>query len=326
MKKAYAVAEFLSEENKHQMKETAAECGFDISFYDSFAEADGKVADGEVLYCGDDSDVIHQMPGVRWCHTAFAGVGGLAGSGVFDSGEVLLTNSSGAYGRTISEYIVMAALMLMKRMPDYRKITDERRWDQGLSSRSVDGSSVVIAGTGDIGRSAATKLRALGAKRVTGLNRSGKKPEEFDEVFRMDDFEKVFADRKFADSVDIFVMCIPGTKESEHILSAGRIAMLSDRTYLINVGRGMTIDQPALVEALNEGRIAGAALDVLYPEPLPADDPLWTAKNCIITPHMSGDMGLEYTVDRTVEFFCENLRRYVSGGPLMNLIEIKKGY
>ena len=84
--------------------------------------------------------------------------------------------------------------------------------------------------------------------------------------------------------------------------------------------------QDALLEALNEGRIAGAALDVMYPEPLPADHPLWTARNCIITPHISGDMGLQYTVDKTVELFCENFRRYISGKELLHRVNVTDGY
>jgi phosphoglycerate dehydrogenase-like enzyme len=88
----------------------------------------------------------------------------------------------------------------------------------------------------------------------------------------------------------------------------------------------MVIDQDALIEALRERRIAGAALDVVYPEPLPEDHPLWDAPNCIITPHISGDMGLPYTVDMTVDFFCEDLKRFAAGQPLMHLADVKKGY
>ena len=88
----------------------------------------------------------------------------------------------------------------------------------------------------------------------------------------------------------------------------------------------MVIDQDALIQALNEGRIAGAALDVVYPEPLPEDHPLWTAKNCLITPHCSGDMGLPYTVGVTVDIFCDNLRRYVRGEKLTHLVDIEAGY
>ena len=88
----------------------------------------------------------------------------------------------------------------------------------------------------------------------------------------------------------------------------------------------MLVDQDALTDALNNEEIAGAALDVMMPEPLPEDHPLWDAKNCIITPHVSGNMSLQYTVDKTVEIFCENLKRYAAGEELTNLPDIKRGY
>ena len=148
----------------------------------------------------------------------------------------------------------------------------------------------------------------------------------FDEVFRMDDFESVLSSRAEDDQIDVLVLCVPGTSESDGLLSAERIALLPEKAFVINVGRGTVVDQEALIEALNEGRIAGAALDVMYPEPLPSDHPLWTAKNCIITPHISGDMGLPETIDITVDIFCENLRRYTEGRELTNLIDINAGY
>ena len=325
-KKIYAIADFLSEENRRQMTDAARASGFGIEFFENASEAEGRVSDGEILYCGDDVSILDEMPLLRWCHTAFAGVGSYAESGVFDSGEVLLTNSSGAYGRTIGEHIIMVTLMLMRQMPEYRKLIDARGWEQDLPVRSVEGSSVVIIGTGDIGSNAAGRYRALGAKSITGFSRSGRPTEGFDDVYRLDEFDSMFSDPDFSDRTDVLLLCVPGTQESRGLLSAERIAMLSEKTFVINVGRGVVIDQEALTDALYERRIAGAALDVVYPEPLPKDDPLWDAPNCIITPHISGDMGLPYTVDRTVAFFCENLRRYAEGRELINLIDVKRGY
>ena len=149
--------------------------------------------------------------------------------------------------------------------------------------------------------------------------------EHFDGVYRVDEFEKVM-ESGLSEELDVLLLCVPGTPESEGLVSAERIALLSEKTFVINVGRGVVIDQDALINALNDGKIAGAALDVMYPEPLPAGHPLWTAKNCIITPHSSGDMSLEYTVDVTADIFCDNLRRYVKGEKLTHLVDIKAGY
>jgi len=325
MKKAYAVFRHLSDDNKRHMREVAEECGFEMEFFDTDEEAAGKVSDGEVIYC-ENGSLLGSMPGLRWCHSAFAGVGPFIESGAFDGGKAVLTNSSGSYGLVISEYVIMAAIMLMKRMPEYLEIMGRREWIQNLGIRSVAHSSVAIIGTGDIGRNSAMRFKALGASRVVGFNRSGRVSESargfFDEVFRIDQYEEVMEREAF----DLLLLCVPGTPETEGLLSRERIALLSEKTCVINVGRGIVIDQDALIDALNEGRIAGAAVDVVYPEPLPKDHPLWSAKNCIVTPHISGDMGLPYTVDLTVDIFCDNLRRLVRGEELTHVVDVSAGY
>lgn len=324
MRKCYSVCDFLSEANRQHMKEVAGECGFDMAFFESNEEAQGRVSDGEVIYC-NDGKLLASMPQLGWCHSASAGVGDFLESGVFEGGKVMLTNSSGAYGRAISEHIIMVTLMLMRRMPDYLEITGRHGWGEHLAIRSLEDSTIAVIGTGDIGRNAAKRYKALGVRKIVGFSRSGKQREFFDEVFRIDDFDEVMGSG-LSGELDVLLLCVPGTAESAGLLNSDRIACLSEKTFVINVGRGMVIDQDALIDALNEGKIAGAALDVVYPEPLPADHPLWDAKNCIITPHTSGDMALEYTVDITVDIFCDNLRRYVSGKELTHLVDIKAGY
>lgn len=325
MKKCYAICDFLSDANKQQMSSVAEECGFEMGFFDSGEEAAGKISDAEVVYC-DEGELLREMPQLRWCHSISAGVGHFLKSGVFDRGDVLLSNSSGAYGLAISEHIIMVTLLLMRRMPEYFKVVEERGWTRDLKIRSIKGSVIAIAGTGNLGQNAAKRFRALGAKSVIGFSRSGRSRDFFDEVFRIDDFEAVVSSRAEEDQIDVLVLCVPGTPDTEGLLSAERIAALPEKTFVINVGRGTVIDQEALIEALNEGRIAGAALDVMYPEPLPEDHPLWTARNCIITPHISGDMGLPETIDITVDIFCENLKRYADGRELTNLIDVNAGY
>lgn len=321
MRKCYAVADFLSQDNKDEMKRTAEECGFEIEFFDSSEEGDGKVSDAEVFY-GSAPELLPQMPELKWCHSAYAGAGHLIKTGKFDKGDVILTNSSGAYGLTIGEHIIMVSLMLMRQMPEYNKVMNARGWMQELPIRSIAGSHVAIIGTGDIGKNTAARFRVMGASKLIGFNRSGQDIDIFDEVYRLDRFDEIIPNA----DIDILVLCVPGTPNSKGILSKERIDRLHAATYVINVGRGSAIDQDSLVSALNEGRLAGAALDVTEPEPLPPEHPLWTAKNCIITPHISGDMGLPYTVDKTVEFFCENLRRYTRGEELIKVVDVKEGY
>ena len=325
MKKCYAICDFLSDANKQQMRSVAGECGFEMGFFDSSVEAAGKIGDAEVVYC-DEGELMEEMPQIRWCHSVSAGVGHFLKSGVFDRGDVLLTNSSGAYGLAISEHIIMVTLLLMRRMPEYFRVVAERGWTRELKIRSIKGSVIAIVGTGNLGQNAAKRYKALGAKKVIGFSRSGSSREFFDAVFRIADFDSVVSGRSDDEQIDVLVLCVPGTPETEGLLSAERIELLPEKAFVINVGRGTVIDQEALIGALNGGRLAGAALDVMYPEPLPEDHPLWTARNCIITPHISGDMGLPETVDITVDIFCENLRRYADGRELKNLIDINAGY
>ena len=109
-------------------------------------------------------------------------------------------------------------------------------------------------------------------------------------------------------------------------MSKERIGLLPKDSILVNVGRGTAVDQAALMEALNSGRLAGAAIDVMVPEPLPTDHPLWDTKNLLITPHIAGNMTLGYTCDKTVDMFCEDLENYIAGRPLKHLVDLKRGY
>lgn len=364
MIKAYCVNKYLSEAAIRKIADAAEKYGYDIAFYNAPEDATGKVFDGEVIFCTNPS-LLAEMPALKWCHTASAGADKFIAAGLFgtpaDSGRAVsagssetgcavLTNSSGAYGRAISEHVIMVSLMLLRRIPEYEKMIDDREWKQHLPVRSIASSNIAIIGTGDIGSTAAKKFKALGAGKVIGFSRSGRAKEPFDEVYKLDDFTAVIgpgsygvkapgsgcgseeAERREAACTlphftpDIVVMCIPKTPETDGIFDEEKINVLPETAYFINVGRGTTVDQDALVRALNEGRIAGAALDVVRTEPLPQDDPLWTTKNLILTPHTSGDMGLEYTNDVTAEFFCENLRRYAEGEELINVVDPAAGY
>ena len=161
----------------------------------------------------------------------------------------------------------------------------------------------------------------MGAASITGVNRSGRCPDEaYDRVVPISELDTVLPD------AHVLVMSLPSTPETVGILSAARIALLPRDALVINVGRGTAIDQDALVEALNTERIAGAALDVMVPEPLPEDHPLWSAKNLVLTPHVAGNMSLGYTCDKAVDMFCEDLARYAAGEPLAHLVDRKLGY
>jgi len=310
---------FITEERKAKILKAAEAAGFEVEFFDNDDAAVGHVGDAEVLYC-ETPKVPVGAKELKWCQSSYAGIAPYLAPGVLPE-DCMLTNGAGSYGVTISEHIIMVTLMMLKRMPEYQEIVRRREWRHDLSIRSIFQSRVTIAGTGNIGKFTANRMKAMGASTVIGVNHSGKCDEpSFDRIITSGHLDEVLPD------TDILVMCVPDTPETQGMLSRERIALLPKHAVIVNVGRGTSIDQDALIEALNSGQIAGAALDVMVPEPLPKEHPLWDAKNVIITPHVSGNMTLEFTCDMSVDLFCANLERYAKGEPLKHLVDRKRGY
>ena len=314
--------EFLTEDHRAQIRDAARRTGFVPHFFtpDQFEEAKACLQHCEVLYA-HSADLLRTAPAsLRWYCCSFAGVDLYCKDpALFANPDCLLTNSN-VYGVTIAEHVVMVTLMLLRRMPEYAVIMGQRSWSNQLPVRSIRDNEFTILGTGDIGRNVAERLRGMGAAKITGLSRSGRPHPAFDEVRPISDLDDVLPRTK------ILVMALPSTPDTIHILNRERIALLPADAYVINVGRGTALDQAALAEALNAGKLAGAALDVMDPEPLPKDDPLWDARNLILTPHVSGNMTLGYTCDRNVELFCADLKNYAAGRPLAGLVDRTRGY
>lgn len=314
--------EFLTETHRAKIQNTAQQAGFTPHFFtlDRFDEARACLQDCEVLYA-HSVDLLKAAPAsLKWYCCAYAGVDPYCKDpGLFANPDCLLTNSNG-YGVTIAEHVVMTALMLLRRMPEYEAIVRDRAWNNQLPIRSIRGGTFTLLGTGNIGVNVAERLRGMGAAKIVGLSRSGRAAEGFDEVYPISRLDELLPAVKF------LIMALPGTPETVHILNRARIALLPRDAYVINVGRGTAIEQEPLMEALNGGRLAGAALDVMDPEPLPPDHPLWETRNLILTPHVSGNMTLDYTQDVNVEMFCSDLARYGRGEPLEHLVDRTRGY
>ena len=214
-----------------------------------------------------------------------------------------------------------AMVMLLRQMQPIGEAVRRREWLPPLPMRSICGANITVLGTGDIGTTFARRAKAMGARRICGVRRTLKGADPaFDRVMTMAELNTVLPD------TDILVMALPSTSETAGVLNRERIALLPPHAVVVNVGRGTAVDQEALAEALNAGRIAGAALDVFVPEPLPKESPLWETKNLLITPHVAGNMSLGYTRDRDVEMFCEDLDNFVAGRPLAHLVNRKLGY
>lgn len=317
-------ADYLLPAHRAQIESTvrAHTNEYQIRYFSTAQEMENGISDCEILYGYYPAAVLKRAECLRWFATASAGVDPFLEDAVYaHPDQVLLTNSAGSYGTTISEHMLMVMLMLLRRMPEYTALTQNREWRNIGAVRSIWGSRITIIGMGDIGTNLARRVKALGAAHVCGVRRT-KKPSDpaYDQVLTLAELPEAVKD------ADIVALCLPATKETNGVFSKEIIDGLSPKTFVVNVGRGSAIDQPALVAALNEGRIAGAALDVMTPEPLPIDDPLYDAANVILTPHISGNMSLGHTCDLNVDMFCRNLKRYFTGEPLHHLVDRSVGY
>ena len=316
--------EFLTEEHRAQIEETARKCGFAVRFFtpEQEAEARAVLPECEVLYAHSVELARSATATLNWYCCSWAGVEPYCrDERIFANSDCLLTNSAGAYGVTIAEHLLMVTLMLLRRMPEFGQVIRNRAWSGQLPMRSILGSEITVLGAGNIGSTFAERARALGAAHIVGVSRSGRaRAAVYDELFPISRLDEVLP------RTHILVMALPGTRDTQNLLSRERIALLPADAIVVNVGRGNVLDQDALMDALNGGALAGAALDVMVPEPLPEDHPLWDTKNLILTPHIAGNMSLGYTCDINVRMFCEDLERYAAGQPLKHQVDRKLGY
>lgn len=276
------------------------------------------IRDAEVILGNLDSAFLQYAEELKWLQLNNAGTEGFC-DGALPKG-VMLTNATGAYGLAISEHMIGVLFELQKKLNLYEKNQREHLWKKEGHVQVIEGSRVLVIGLGDIGTAFARKMKALGC-RTTGIKRrEGRKPEGVDDLYTLERLDLELP------KADIVALSLPGNEDTRHILNEERIALLKKNAVVINVGRGITVDTEALTRALQEGRIAGACLDVTDPEPLPPEHPLWEMENVILTPHVSGGYSLPETLERILTICIENLECYVVKRPLRNLIDFRTGY
>lgn len=312
----------FDDNHKVRIRSAAENNGCTVSFYQTHDEALPHMSDVHIFFGPSDArspEMVKAMPNLKWFASYFAGVDPLLPAGRLPD-DVILTNGSGAYGVTIAEHMVMVSLMMLRRYPEYYNFVQNKDFCSDLMIGSLYGSTIVICGTGDIGSNFATRLRAFCPERIIGVNRTGRTVEGFDEVIPMSQIDRILP------CADILALTLPGTPLTNNLISAERIAAMKRGSYIINVGRGNSIDQDAVIDALNSGHLAGAALDVFRTEPVPHDDPAWNTKGLLFTPHCSGKMTMAYTRDTLVNTFCENLIRFSKGEPMLHVVDRGLGY
>lgn len=310
----------LEQKHKDKILSVASEIDAEVCFASSESEIPAEFLHPDVVY-GFGMEIAKNNKDLKWLCVPSAGVDYLMKPGVFANEDCILTNSSGAYGVTIAEHIIAVTLMLMRDLPMHHSAQINHKWGYAIPQRSIIGSRITVLGTGDIGCEFARRARAFEPLSLIGVSRSGKCREDlFDRMYEIGRLDEVLPQS------DLLVMCLPDTPMTRGILSRERIAKLPRGAFVVNVGRGSAIDEDALVDALEDDRLAGAALDVFSTEPLPEDSRLWDTKNLLITPHVAGDLMLPHTVDKNVDMFLEDLILFSSGKKMKHVIDKIKGY
>lgn len=258
----------------------------------------------------------HRADRLKWIQWCGAGVDAVLFPALAESSTVL-TNARGIYDRAMAEYVLCYMLSEAKDFRTTLQQQSDRNWNFRVTTK-IAGSRAAIYGVGSIGRELAVLLKSVGVA-ITGVGRSARDGDDvFGSIRGQADALAVAGD------VDWIIGVLPGTEETRDFFTAEFLASLKPTARFINIGRGDALDEDALVACLETGKIAGAMLDVFRVEPLPADSVLWTTRNLVVSPHMSGDHS-DCEAD-VLTLFLTNLKRYQAGAPLVNIVDKKLGF
>lgn len=259
-------------------------------------------------------------PGLRWVQAMAAGGGAQVKAANLTSEElarITFTTSAGVHGAPLAEFAVFGVLAGAKSLPKLNELKARREWAGRWCMKQVSEMTVVVLGLGGIGREIASRLAGLGAQ-VTTISRPRPDLPHISRTFAAEELGEALS------QADALVIALPGTDTTHKMISAEVLKQVKPGITVVNVGRGTVIDEEALTEALNDGRVGFAALDVFYSEPLDVASPLWDHPNVIVSPHTAG---LNEAEDRRIaELFVENAKRLLDGDPMINVVDTVEFY
>jgi len=303
----------------------------EVIWVDKEGQPTAPISNAEVLFRFDMNTsvlikTLQTMPKLQWIHTGSAGIENILPHFIsYAPSEAILTNGAGQASIPIAQFVLTQILSTSRQLPEYVVAQQQRIWLRpSLRNNPPDvievaDMRVLVLGTGSIGSEVAKICSAVGMH-VWGVRRQAATIQPpFQQVMSFDDDW-----RALLPAMDYMVLCLPLTDESFELIGPRELAAMKSTGWLINIARGAIIDESALISALHEKRIGGAALDVTVTEPLPTDSPLWNCPNVILTPHISWRS--PQFDQRSIDLFIDNLHRYRSGQPLVNLIPREKGY
>ncbi|NDE01423.1 MAG: D-2-hydroxyacid dehydrogenase [Gammaproteobacteria bacterium] len=271
------------------------------------------ICDERLLAAGKD---------LRWLQTVYAGVEACAvRATVLRERQIMVTNLRAISAPVIAEHVIAFTFALSRGLYAWVPLREQRLWaaDSSRAPMSViSGKTMLIVGLGGIGSEVAKRANALGMRVIATRATPQQKPDYVEYVGASSELGALIG------QADVVVNALPLTAETRGIFDAAMFARMKRTAFFINVGRGQTVVTADLTTALKSRTIAAAALDVVDPEPLPKDDPLWAQPNLVLTPHISGDSDLG--VESSVRVLRENLRRYVAGERMLSVVDVGRGY
>ncbi len=279
------------------------------------------LAKADILFDFDWEDPAHlpqRAPRLRWVQATSAGIGEFVrGYGLSDS-SIRFTTAAGVHAQPLAEFVAMALLYFAKDVPALKEWQRRHHWER-YCGRELAGSSALLIGLGGVGCRVAEMCASLGVH-VIGHRRTagGVVPASVRRLISSAEIDETLP------LVDYVIIAAPHTAETDLLIDAHRLTLFPDTCVLINVGRGRIVDERALIQALRDGRVRGAALDVFEREPLPADSPLWDMPNVLISPHSASTVEREN--ERIVGILIDNLHRFLDGQPLINEYDHDRQY
>ena len=303
-----------TEENIQRFKELPGAQIVFVPTLDDVSPADW--ADTQILVGGVNKTLAENMPNLRFVQLFSAGANGFS----WLPERIVLANAYGAYGDSIAEHLLTTTLMAMKRMPEYFEMQQEQDWRLLDDLVRFEGSRILSVGMGAIGSSYLRKSHALGAI-CYGVRRT---------VHDCPDFVEELVDPSGIDrllpEMDVVALSLPGTDEVNGMFDERRLRLMKKDAIILNVGRGNSIVTQDLIRVMNEGHLRAACLDVMNPEPLPKDHPLWTTPRVYLTPHISGGFRAGINYPRVIDTAIRNLTLVLNGEPPIHIVDRTLGY
>ena len=260
---------------------------------------------------------LERMKNLQWIQCVFSGINHFP-LGYLKNRGIILTNARGVHRIQMSEFIVSLLLSIVRKSYHYTKAQLNRKWDP-LKTDELHGKTIGFIGVGAVARETARKLRVFDV-RILGVKNKVEDVEYFDEIYGTERLDEVL------EKSDFVITLVPLNEETKGMIGEKQFRRMKETAWFINVARGPVVDEKALIKALEEGRIAGAGLDVFEKEPLPEDSPIWDLENVILTPHVAGPT--PHYMDRLMDLFIDNLEAFVSGNrdKMVNIIDYDRQY